>query len=157
MTLHILGCENAPDHVESGRMTAEEFLARLPRVQFPLHWFADYTGANVRTVKRWASEDLDIPAWVPRILALHERLTEALAWSEEHGDLTATEITWRFHAHQVLWAKDEAMLAARASQREARRVVSAAPGSIVHNINGNIHDNRVENILIVDKNGNPTA
>jgi len=102
-------------------MTPAEFSARLPKIANAMYWFADYTGCNVRTVKRWVTGELDVPAWVPRFLALHERLTEALAWSEEHGDVTGREMVWRAETRETLWDKDNAMLAARASQRAARR------------------------------------
>jgi hypothetical protein len=90
-------------------MDRSDFLAQILKLGYgadhekATERFAAYTGVNERTVRRWLAGDLDIPNWVPVLLRLQERLTEALAWSEEHGDLTADEITWRFEAEQALW------------------------------------------------------
>ncbi len=104
MTLTITSCERKPNSgPKSDRMSASAFNARLPGVQYPYHWFADYSGANIRTVQRWASGEQDIPHWVGRLLDLHARLGEAVAWSEQHEGQSVQERAWREAATLSLW------------------------------------------------------
>lgn len=99
--LHLTGCKYANE--PEPRMSSGEFTDHLIRLNYDLDWFARYTGANLRTVQRWEDGSQDIPRWVPVLLRLHDRLREALAWSEEHGDVTAHEIEWRMDTCQALW------------------------------------------------------
>lgn len=138
MTLHLHSCERADS--PTGRMSAAEFAACLPRIAHAKHWFADYTGTNPRTVERWHAGQLDIPAWVPRLLRLHARLTEALTWSEDHGDVPAREIVWRAETRDALWEKDHEALAGAARRRQE-----------VHHVDGNPRNSAPGNLVIVDR------
>ena len=140
MTLNLKSCERAPDPKRRIRMSPSDFLSRLPAVPHQLFWFSDYTGANIRTVQLWASGDLDIPAWVPRLLRLHARLTEALAWSDDHGDVTAREIVWRAETRDALWEKDHEALAGAARRRQE-----------VHHVDGNPGNNDLANVVLVER------
>lgn len=82
-------------------MTPADFLAALPRVAHPLHWFADFTGANLRTVRRWVNGSQDIPGWVPVLLLLRHRLEEGLAWSVDRN--RTEEQAWRDDVAVLLW------------------------------------------------------
>jgi DNA-binding transcriptional regulator YiaG len=55
-------------------MTNQEFRADLKALGYSLRGFAAYVGANERTVRRWALGEQDIPAWVPVMLGLLQRL-----------------------------------------------------------------------------------
>jgi DNA-binding transcriptional regulator YiaG len=55
-------------------MTTTEFRAALATLGYSLRGFAAYVGANERTVRRWALGEQDIPAWVPVLLGLMQRL-----------------------------------------------------------------------------------
>jgi DNA-binding transcriptional regulator YiaG len=55
-------------------MTAGDFRAALARLNYGQRGFAEYVGANERTVRRWASGEQDIPQWVPVILDLMEQV-----------------------------------------------------------------------------------
>jgi DNA-binding transcriptional regulator YiaG len=55
-------------------VTAEDFRAAINRLGYGQRSFAEYVGANERTVRRWASGEQDIPQWVPRMLDLMARL-----------------------------------------------------------------------------------
>lgn len=61
---------NLPD-----RITAHEFREGLARLDMSLREFARYTGADERTVRRWAGGEQDIPPWVPVMLELMDRRT----------------------------------------------------------------------------------
>ena len=56
-------------------MTAEEFRLRITALGHTQRGFADYVGANERTVRRWAEGEQDIPRWVSVMLDLMERVT----------------------------------------------------------------------------------
>jgi hypothetical protein len=51
-------------------MTPGDFGASLAILGYTQRGFANYTGANERTVRRWIAGELDIPGWVPRMLQL---------------------------------------------------------------------------------------
>jgi DNA-binding transcriptional regulator YiaG len=55
-------------------MTAADFRAVIARLGYGQRGFAEYVGANERTVRRWASGEQDIPPWVPVILGLMEQV-----------------------------------------------------------------------------------
>jgi DNA-binding transcriptional regulator YiaG len=55
-------------------MTADEFRGVLAALGMSQRGFAAYTGANERTVRRWALGEQDIPPWVPVLIRLLERV-----------------------------------------------------------------------------------
>ena len=54
--------------MEVERMTSEQFRAAIESVGFSLAGFARISGANHRTVERWADDQQDIPLWVSVLL-----------------------------------------------------------------------------------------
>lgn len=57
-------------------MTAEEFRNELAALGFTPCGFASFAGANERTVRRWATNEQDIPAWVGVMLRLMRQLAD---------------------------------------------------------------------------------
>jgi hypothetical protein len=53
-------------------MTAAEFRTALDRLGQTQRGFAEFVGANERTVRRWATGEQDIPRWVAVMLGLME-------------------------------------------------------------------------------------
>ena len=152
MPLHINSCERIPE-TGPARMAGADLLAQLLKLGYGADHeaattrFANYTGANERTVRRWCSGDLDIPPWVPVLLRLHERLTEALAWSEERGELA--DAPWRAEAEKALWVA----WAYRETSREARRRVKVPEGCFIDHIDGDPTNNDPNNLAIVGRDG----
>ena len=58
-------------------MLPNDFRNDLKAAGMSLQGFARYTGANERTVRRWATGDQDIPPWVPVMLTLLAMLAPA--------------------------------------------------------------------------------
>lgn len=54
-------------------MTPDQFRASLKRLSLTQNAFAGFLGRGDRTVRRWASGDLDIPVEIALLLALMER------------------------------------------------------------------------------------
>lgn len=53
-------------------MKPEEFTQRVAGAGFSVKGFAHYTETNVRTARRWADGEQDIPGWVGVMLGLIE-------------------------------------------------------------------------------------
>jgi transcriptional regulator with XRE-family HTH domain len=54
-------------------MTADELREALAALGYSQRGFADFTGSNERTVRRWACGEQDIPPWVPVVIRLLQR------------------------------------------------------------------------------------
>ena len=51
-------------------MTNVEFRTALASVPMSQRGFAEFSGSNERSVRRWASGAREVPAWVPVMLGL---------------------------------------------------------------------------------------
>lgn len=131
MTLHLNYCARAGDN--PARVSPTEFLSALPRVAHPLHWFADFSGANIRTVERWVDGSQDIPFWVMTLLRLRARLEEGIAWSLDHRPWSDGELAWQSEASIALWVT---------RARKSRQVI--------HHIDGDPNNSDVTNLRVVD-------
>lgn len=137
MTLKPNSHEPDPDHDQSAHMTPEAFRSALHEIGYGVHSFAVFTGANHRTVRRWLSGELNVPRWVPIMLAL---MNATMTLDDASGAQSSAE-----------------MLTPGIGQHEITRRVKVAAGCFIHHIDGNPANNAIENLSVVDRDGNPVS
>lgn len=135
MTLNLTSCKGEDDVAPARRMTADEFHAGLKAIGYGQRQFAAFSGANPRTVQRWADGEQDIPAWVNVMLYLMEAV---LAFAD---DVTLPPKAVR----------------AQRDRRDARKAagITDLRDQYIHHVDGDPTNNRAENLLVTDKDGNP--